>query len=137
MNYGYTHLFQYISCCYLSHNGCFYRRQTIVSIHLMLLFILLDTPCNGYIKFVSIHLMLLFIPEKPKLYIPSDRFQYISCCYLSKENFSLKIGTMVSIHLMLLFIVEYAYSTLLFSRVSIHLMLLFIVKGCTEKTLKS
>ena len=119
--------FQYISCCYLSHQKTFVRFMYLsfntshvviylfttgtentlyssfntshvviyqvlllprslhlhVSIHLMLLFILLDTPCNGYIKFVSIHLMLLFIYGYKIKRVSSSAFQYISCCYLS------------------------------------------------------
>ena len=61
MDYGYTHLFQYISCCYLS----FFNLQRLVD------------------KGVSIHLMLLFIFFWSGIFIEFFMFQYISCCYLS------------------------------------------------------
>ena len=61
MDYGYTHLFQYISCCYLS----FFNLQRLVdkgvSIHLMLLFINYKEREKLLEVEVSIHLMLLFI----------------------------------------------------------------------------
>ena len=96
--------FQYISCCYLSELNRGYRLCSLVSIHLMLLFILI----------INAHSVTLC------------KFQYISCCYLSKRAKSSRRYCNVSIHLMLLFIRTESPEGQRGIRVSIHLMLLFL-----------
>ena len=89
--------------------------------------------CNPHERNVSIHLMLLFICFILRNCIKIDTFQYISCCYLSENNWTNLYITGVSIHLMLLFIKTPCCNPLRTVTVSIHLMLLFIeyTKGAT------
>ena len=128
---GNSSLFQYISCYSLSQNSCrtedslmsfntshitLYRSlfrtssdSSIVSIHLMLLFIGFRTETVISCIWVSIHLMLLFIPlltsckwyilcfntshvtlylcKKEKTKEGVKKFQYISCYSLSYSGF--------------------------------------------------
>ena len=80
--------------------------KKLVSIHLMLQFI------SGHYFFclvwylVSIHLMLQFIMKPKGKLIVSDKFQYISCCSLSKKEIRKCKTIIVSIHLMLQFIMS-------------------------------
>ena len=104
----------------------FHVVPTVISIHLMLLFILathpitpsvvifqyiscyclsIRLPCNRRHSFISIHLMLLFIGA-PR-----------NCC---------RRYSRISIHLMLLFIEEADGALFIIILISIHLMLLFI-----------
>ena len=76
-------MFQYISCYSLSNCAAISPGCLIVSIHLMLLFIIVQQEAQVKRLFVSIHLMLLFIVA------------YQTCKRLRHG---------VSIHLMLLFI---------------------------------
>ena len=79
--------------------------SSLVSIHLMLLFILYFVFYSMIIFEVSIHLMLLFISVIVFVAVASPLFQYISCCYLSHTKTTRWISYIkVSIHLMLLFI---------------------------------
>ena len=92
----------------------------------MLLFISARTIRKEHTYWVSIHLMLLFIPCRSDKYSPEYWFQYISCCYLSKQKFISGGKKAVSIHLMLLFILHLHTIHSIAYPVSIHLMLLFI-----------
>ena len=115
----------------------------------MLLFIWYLLCHHLYCHHVSIHLMLLFIEIKAlaKLFVymfqyisccylskngevsckaQQSKFQYISCCYLSNQNLCPCRTYHVSIHLMLLFIFISAVINPSLKKVSIHLMLLFI-----------
>ena len=77
-----TEEFQYISCYCLSWWSVLQEAVYIISIHLMLLFIVLESP------------------EPPH----ADKFQYISCYCLSPIATLLVNVIVISIHLMLLFI---------------------------------
>ena len=143
--------FQYISCYSLSRwffNIC---NISIVSIHLMLLFIIVTSPFVCTFTVVSIHLMLLFIKNLTKMILSVHCFNTSHVTlYLAAPLATIKY-CLVSIHLMLLFIL-YGYgrmeATTEFQyisyyslsrkgmgygtsgmRVSIHLMLLFILLG--------
>ena len=140
-------LFQYISCYSLSHCFILFFSYSIVSIHLMLLFIRFFRNRWHHFRMVSIHLMLLFIQNQtgPRasplcfntshvtLYQSDEEsllqvksFQYISCYSLSCcLNLCIYIFK-VSIHLMLLFIDKISVFHFILLFVSIHLMLLFI-----------
>ena len=97
-----------------------------ISIHLMLLFIGVETLETGEVMEISIHLMLLFILAqlvKENNYL---LFQYISCYCLSMiqqqvpqqmQNFNTSHVTVY-----LLCIHQFCF----FLQISIHLMLLFI-----------
>ena len=100
---------------------------------------------------ISIHLMLLFISARIHFYLPSTRFQYISCYCLSGHVLtgtdvelyfntshvtvypsplaSMAVCKFISIHLMLLFIFPCPNLQQRRTAISIHLMLLFIVPG--------
>ena len=122
--------------------------SSIVSIHLMLLFIGFRTETVISCIWVSIHLMLLFIPllTSCKWYILCFNTSHVTLYLCKKEK--TKEGVKVSIHLMLLFILfrfPVLLKTVSFNtshvtlyqrsrqsllaplRVSIHLMLLFIL----------
>ena len=79
-------LFQYISCYSLSLREIQNTRSTIVSIHLMLLFIRASTVRGWKYILVSIHLMLLFIRVTFGGYHEKYWFQYISCYSLSRHS---------------------------------------------------
>ena len=72
--------------------------------------------------------MLLFIRITLNGTRKIEKFQYISCCYLSKYRAWRKEKHTVSIHLMLLFIKTERNWSQRPTTVSIHLMLLFINK---------
>ena len=140
--------FQYISCYCLSSLLIVLISLTMISIHLMLLFIFIYCiPCT-IIQYISIHLMLLFIiltvPVLPAMdcisihlmllfinvfilcYSGFCKFQYISCYCLSQFQYH-----QVSIVLAFQYISCYCLSSPLASIavckfISIHLMLLFI-----------
>ena len=121
----------------------------------MLLFILLSSALFVHSSHVSIHLMLLFIVEWLGIQENPNRFQYISCCYLSRTGFSRIAGTsrfqyisccyLSSNHPLLhtrLLPFQYisccylsgcASSQKIFHVVSIHLMLLFISSRKRQK----
>ncbi len=80
----YVYSFQYISCYCLSRTSCYTRRNILISIHLMLLFI--TTFCTFSYIFTL--------------------FQYISCYCLSHEQGVRHKNIKISIHLMLLFIIQ-------------------------------
>ena len=139
--------FQYISCYSLS--GFMGNGQNIIkrfnTSHVTLY---RNTRCGGEGKsIVSIHLMLLFIELRKQLKKAKEGFQYISCYSLSESPSDYKFERRVSIHLMLLFIhsgwlqeeMEKRFQYIscyslsfrrwcgsVLGRVSIHLMLLFI-----------
>ena len=93
----------------------------------MLLFIFYTVHFFTVLLKVSIHLMLLFINDYIKITQLAEKFQYISCCYLSSGRGGKRRCTKpVSIHLMLLFIECPRKKFVYHSNVSIHLMLLFI-----------
>ena len=75
--------FQYISCYSLSCQVMGSKNRTLVSIHLMLLFIFSTCQLIRGGFAVSIHLMLLFISSVPALTSTDVEFQYISCYSLS------------------------------------------------------
>ena len=118
--------FQYISCCYLSVKG--FRTHCVrlhVSIHLMLLFIAIRSwlPVHQE-RFNTSHVVIYLNCDIAIIFI--DRFQYISCCYLS---FGLALGCILDYRFNTSHVVIYQRagdSTVCTSKVSIHLMLLFI-----------
>ena len=82
------HAFQYISCCYLSaktQRGTIMRKCFNTSHVVIYLF---PVSCAQSDTYVSIHLMLLFIKLFGSFLHDFFSFQYISCCYLSREIFS-------------------------------------------------
>ena len=119
--------FQYISCCYLSHQKTFVRFMYLSfnTSHVVIYLFTTGTENTLYSSFntshvviylwlqnktcffigVSIHLMLLFIGKSKIKKHGNYAFQYISCCYLSNFLFVISAHKTVSIHLMLLFIV--------------------------------
>ena len=120
--------FQYISCCYLSFNfPTATKSATIVSIHLMLLFIRLMKTDIHVQMLVSIHLMLLFILWVNPFRIIVCQFQYISCCYLSDAQVFEDTFAGMFQYISCCYLSNLSVSLLLcFLLVSIHLMLLFI-----------
>ena len=110
---------------------------SIVSIHLMLLFIEAAGRGRNRQGQVSIHLMLLFIWVEYLKGQCMDKFQYISCCYLSSVNRKASESLQcVSIHLMLLFINFAMCGKTIGSFVSIHLMLLFILQANLTRSMQ-
>ena len=75
--------FQYISCYSLSISSALNSARSMVSIHLMLLFIPLGCYVSRRTLMVSIHLMLLFIAADFLIDATGLPFQYISCYSLS------------------------------------------------------
>ena len=120
--------FQYISCYCLSKKPFWNNTTTIISIHLMLLFILHASIAAVISSVISIHLMLLFIVHRchssknlntyfntshVTVYhnmcqnlLSFQKFQYISCYCLSRRSKIRRWYNHISIHLMLLFIVN-------------------------------
>ena len=147
--------FQYISCYSLSMCMTRLELATIVSIHLMLLFINIRARLWNWIGKVSIHLMLLFIEFKSRVGITLTAFQYISCYSLSEqatrqqkpeEEFQYISCYSLSAYVLFATAREFRFNTshvTLYhgsaalsetrSGVSIHLMLLFIEKWITTK----
>ena len=124
--------FQYTSCYSLSSSAsCFsfllpgfntshvtlYRCKgprkcpgSLVSIHLMLLFIFFSTSLANVLA-VSIHLMLLFITSSQNIYYQYNPFQYISCYSLS-------------VNILILFLLSLCFNT---SHVTLYLIALQLV----------
>ena len=104
-----TITFQYISCYCLSLCKETIRRRNLISIHLMLLFIGINSTFETKKSYISIHLMLLFIEyydsngDINKNFNTSHVTVYrIRTVWVWKHN-----G--ISIHLMLLFIFVSAF----------------------------
>ena len=76
--------------------------QSLISIHLMLLFIISFSHAFLLSLYISIHLMLLFIGRKPANACRTNPFQYISCYCLSIPINFPPLFSCISIHLMLL-----------------------------------
>ncbi len=170
MHIEFNSLFKYISCSYLSHYLWRKWHLLIIQIHLMFLFIvclliinLRDMDSN------TSHVLIYQEKEKEDLHKPkhsntshvliyrqaifkavnvANGFKYISCSYLSRQNYLHNKCTFhIQIHLMFLFIAEAAYSgagetdsntshvliylkekrnSSKFETIQIHLMFLFI-----------
>ena len=130
---------------------------TIVSIHLMLLFIFVPPLCkravsgfqyiscyslspyhgqvrtNDKFQYISCYSLSTVLPALVSyLFL----FQYISCYSLSQRCHRQEQRIHVSIHLMLLFIGFCAETVVCRIWVSIHLMLLFIKKICDNRESK-
>ena len=100
-------LFQYISCCslsrYTSQQNC--HKHSFNTSHVVVYPVyFIAYRC---FRHVSIHLMLQFIHIFLRNRAMLQRFQYISCCSLSKHRQSKDGKGTVSIHLMLQFIKQY------------------------------
>ena len=74
--------------------------------------------------------MLQFIQKGISLSKRLQRFQYISCCSLSKQGEGKQTsGRRISIHLMLQFICKEEVKAMVIGTISIHLMLQFITNA--------
>ncbi len=98
----------------------------VISIHLMFLFILLE-DIRQLLHRISIHLMFLFIEEKKDGKSKKSEFQYISCSYLSIVGLhnTTHRGNFNTSHV-LIYLLIYA-RFVCWKDISIHLMFLFIV----------
>ena len=123
---GYNWEFKYISCYSLSHSVLSCCRTGTIQIHLMLLFITVDTRNKHHkleFKYISCYSLSIHIPM---LRSPLLQFKYISCYSLS---FFCILFRLFFLHSntshVTLYLVPFTLF-LFFFRIQIHLMLLFI-----------
>ena len=84
--------FQYISCCYLSFLALYLPISQVCFNTSHVVIYPPWSPDLGVVSIVSIHLMLLFIWLLVYPIGQESMFQYISCCYLSNQ-FRIQIST--------------------------------------------
>ena len=108
-----------------THRGSSY--QDLISIHLMLLFILIQLPCNAWFfqfQYISCYCLsaTYWKTYKKRLHFNTSHVTV----YLS-DSLCIWYDTAISIHLMLLFISIRFKEHFIDFHISIHLMLLFIL----------
>ena len=121
---------------FISWSCCSRDARSLISIHLMLLFIGEDTgKLANYAYFNTSHVTVYQKQKKLKIY--ELGFQYISCYCLSKKSCRTAGSNTISIHLMLLFIIgrkRNLFDALDFNTSHVTVYLWSIMRGCRPVT---
>ena len=127
-------LFQYISCCYLSRFRKFILLN-MMSFNTSHVVIYLSAEAAQYAVDNSFNTSHVVIYQPPALLLDSfSRFQYISCCYLSRCRLLMQQRSTEFQYISCCYLSWRSSSRATEDyQVSIHLMLLFIRTGATER----